>query len=204
MDAQQQRQIFTSLARQDKVLASLSKRHLPLTFYNKKPKPAFHTLISMIISQQLSNKAAATIERRLLQAQGGRVFSAQKLSEIKDLRSLGLSQQKQKYIGGLIEAVLFGDLNFRRLKTQSNEDVRRQLMLFSGVGPWTADVFLLANFHRIDIFPAGDLILQKTLQKYYALPSNSKLSDYAEYALRWQPYRSLLSLLFWKAANFDL
>ena len=204
MDREKQNRIFVSLARSDSSLRSLIKRYAPLEFYDKKPHPPFHTLVSMIINQQLSQKAANTIQNRLLVRQGGRYFSARKLSTIQDLRQYGLSQQKQKYVHGLIQSTISGRLNFTKLRKQANEDVRDQLMSLPGIGAWTADVFLLANFHREDVFPAGDLILQKFMQGHFSLPLNSKPADYAKFAQRWQPHRSLVSLLFWKAANTSL
>ena len=158
----------------------------------------------MIINQQLSLKAAKTIEGRLLIHQGGRHFSAKKLAAIPELKSFGVSRQKQNYIHALARGVVAGDLNFRRLRLQGNDDVRKSLLAYPGIGPWTVDVFLLANFHREDVFPAGDLILQKFLQRHFALPDSSKYADYARFAERWQPHRSLVSLLFWKAAHMNL
>lgn len=203
MDKQRQTRIFKKLAHLDSVLLPLVKQYSPLDFYQKNPSPPFHTLVSMVINQQLSQKAAATIQSRVLSAQGGRHFSARKLVLLSDLRQFGVSRPKQSYIHSLVEGVLSGDLNFRRLKSQPNSDVRLHLMTYPGIGAWTADVFLLANFHREDVFPAGDLILQKVIQKLYSLPTTYKTVDYAKYAERWQPHRSLVSLLFWKAANTE-
>jgi len=125
-----------------------------LTSLRRKAPSYFHALISTIINQQLSVKAAATIEKRVLSKQSGRVFNADKLNHLSQtsLKQCGLSQNKIRYVKTLAKAVVDKKLNFRKLVLQDDETIREQLISYPGIGQWSADIFLMSGLGRGDVF----------------------------------------------------
>jgi len=168
----------------------------------KKATPSyFHALIQTIINQQLSVKAAETIEKRVLKKQGGRVFNAEKLNNLDEepLRQCGLSRNKIRYVKTLAEAVVKKELNFRTLVTQDDETIRNHLISYPGIGQWSADIFLMSGLGREDVFPVGDLIIRKSIQHHYSIPDDSHYDEYIAIAENWRPYRTIASYYLWKA-----
>ena len=171
--------------------------------FKKNSHSYFHALIRTIINQQLSVKAAATIEKRVLAKQGGRVFNADRLYKLgeKPLRQCGLSQNKIRYVKTLAEAVVNKELNFRKLVSQDDESIRKHLTNYPGIGQWSADIFLMSGLGREDVFPVGDLIIRKSIQHHYSIPDDSHYDDYVAIAENWRPYRSIASYYLWKACH---
>ncbi len=200
MDDKQLKRAELHLGQADKVMHNIIKSSGPLLL--NKTRPAyFHALVHAIINQQLSVKAAASIMKRVLEMQGGRVFSADKINKLSDasLRRCGLSVNKIHYIKTLAKAVLHKELNFRILVRQDDESIRKQLIGYPGIGPWSADIFMMRGMGRTDILPIGDLIIRKSMQYHYSLPDNAPYEDYFAIAERWQPYRTIASYYLWKA-----
>jgi len=190
---------LTHLQKSDPVMAGLINTHGPsLARTGKKANP-FHVLVRTIINQQLSVKAGQTIVARILEKQGGRVFNAEKLQHVKDqiIRDCGVSKNKLRYIRVISLAVIDGELNFRALKNLDNNAVIDTLTRYPGIGPWTAELFLISALNRLDILPAGDLILRKSMQRHYKLPSDSDECIYREIAEAWRPYRTIASRYLW-------
>lgn len=190
------------LQKKDKVMAKIIKQCAPVTLKKSKP-PHYHALVSTIINQQLSVKAGRTIEKRLLDKHGGRFFRAEKILELKTttIRECGLSNNKVRYICTLAQAITDGELNFRKLSRKSNEDVRDELIQYPGIGPWSVDMFLMFSLQRTDIFPVGDLVIRRTMQKNYQLADNTKYDKYISIADAWRPYRSIASYYLWKTSD---
>lgn len=190
------------LRKNDSIMASLIKQQGLLNFSAKK-KPHFHTLIRAIINQQLSVKAANTIEKRTRLAQGGGYFNAIKLTGLTSttLRKCGLSANKVHYILTLSQAVIDNTLNFRSLVRQDDDYIRNYLIQFPGIGLWSAEMFLISSLQRPDIFPVGDLVLRKSIQRHYTLAKTAKTDDYIALSKSWQPYRSIASLYLWKSSQ---
>lgn len=166
-------------------------------------QPYFHALVRTIISQQLSVKAAETIGKRVLEKCGGRYFNAERLLNIKALvlRECGLSKNKIRYVHSLANAVVGGELNFRKLTKMDNETISNTLMMYPGIGKWSADIFLITSLQRMDVFPIGDLIIKKSIKYYYCLSDNASLDDYHSIAKKWHPYQTIASLYLWKNKN---
>lgn len=161
-------------------------------------KPGLATLIRIIIDQQVSVATGAAIWRKLTAAAGGAV-TARRLIEMGEagLRNAGLSGQKARYALGLAEGYISRRLNFSSLGRATDEDIRDTLMSFKGIGPWSADIYLMFAMGRPDIWPAGDLGLQislKLLNNLKTRPSPKELTNIAE---PWRPYRSSAALLLW-------
>lgn len=192
------------LKKADPVMAALVDRFTP----NSQNRPAsrrppyYHTLVQAIINQQLSVKAANTIVQRVRRLQGGRYFCAGKLHALDDtlLRQCGVSGNKLRYIRSLSHAVLNGELNFRKIARLDDQAVRQTLIQYPGIGPWSADMFLLQAMGRLDILPLGDLVLRKSMQRHYRLTNDTHDNTYLDIAEAWRPYRSLASQYLWAAS----
>lgn len=169
------------------------------------PRPKenlFQSLASAIIGQQLSTKVADVIEERFLNLFPNRVIDPQQIL-IKDdqaLRDVGLSWAKVSYLKNLSEHVLDHSLNLAKLSDLDDTQVIDQLTQVKGIGPWTAEMFLIFSLGRPDVFSHGDLGLKIGMMKIY---------DFGEYTPtkaepiieKWKPYRSYGALAVWK--NLD-
>jgi len=118
---------------------------------------SFIALLSIIIGQQISIKAADVIKGRVLALVPE--LTAHSLLEIEDehLRAAGLSQRKMEYAKGLAQSVVSGELNIDELSNKSDEDVIEQITNLRGFGRWSAEMYLLFSLKRQDVFPADDL-----------------------------------------------
>lgn len=159
----------------------------------------FEALASSIVSQQLSSKAAASIFGRLKEKLGGRVSTIGILeTSPARLRSAGLSAAKVKSLKELAKAIESKKVNLLALKKALPEEAVEKLSSIFGIGPWTAEMFLIFAVGSPDIFSPGDLILARRMQKLLSLPESVSKKEMARLAERWAPHRSFVSLLFWK------
>ncbi len=115
------------------------------------------------------------------------------------IRECGLSKNKIHYMLTLAQAISEGSLNFRKLIRKDDDAIRRELIEYPGIGPWSVDMFLMFSLWRTDIFPVGDLAIRKSIQRFYRLPNDAGHDQYHEIANLWQPYRSIASFYLWKA-----
>jgi len=159
----------------------------------------FARLAKSIVSQQLSGKAADTIYARAEAAVGGKI-TAVSLATANDhkLRACGLSAAKIAALRDLAEHVLSGKLDLLKLRTMPPEDAVQTLVKVRGIGPWTAEMFLIFALGAPDIFSPGDLILARLTEELHGLPKGTKPKDLAKIAEKWSPHRSFVSLLLWK------
>lgn len=155
----------------------------------------FSGLAQIVVAQQLSAQSARAIWQRTAIAVDP--FEAPVLLATGDatLRAAGLSSGKVRTLRAIAEAVVAESLSFdRRL---DDEALRAQLLAINGIGPWTADIYLMFCLGRADGFAAGDLALQLAAQRAFALderPSATALVDLAE---RWRPWRGVAARLLW-------
>lgn len=161
----------------------------------------FDTLIQSIISQQLSVKAAETIENRVRDLVG-KQFRPGKLlaASHKELRDCGLSNRKAEYIHGIADAVKRRKLSFNKLADASNEEVIAKLVELRGVGQWTAEMFMIFSLGRMDIFSPLDVGLQRGMRILFGEEA-SDLQAMEILAERWSPYRSVASWYLWKIVD---
>jgi DNA-3-methyladenine glycosylase II len=159
----------------------------------------FEALVRAIVCQQISTFAAAAIYGRLVVLAGDSMTPAAVLAHSTDeLRAAGLSGRKVIYLRDLAERSLDGRLELDRLDELSDDEVRRQLVAVAGVGPWSADMFLLFQLHRPDVFPAGDLGIRRAVQLMDQLDDPPTEKSAEARAEPWRPYRSLATrYLFW-------
>jgi DNA-3-methyladenine glycosylase II len=190
------------LLESDPILATVIKRgavpnFAPHTNY-------YEELVESIISQQLSVKAAATIEKRFVDLFDGDNFPRpeQILEEnIEKLRAVGLSRQKASYIQDLAMKVLDGTVRFDHLDKLSNDEVIAELTAIKGVGVWTAHMFLIFCMGRLDVLPVGDLGIKNGIQRLYnfdVLPTTDVIEQLA-LDNKWHPYESIASWYIWQS-----
>lgn len=186
------------LARRDPVLRDLMKRYGPCGLAGAQYTDPFRALVRSIISQQLSTKAAATIERRFAALfEGAPTPAAVADRSDAELRAIGLSTQKLGYIRDLSRQVQNGALPLASLDAMPDDDVIAALTEVKGIGRWTAEMFLMFRLHRPDVLPVGDLGIVKAVQRAYRLrtvPSPARLLRLGE---AWRPYRSVACWYLW-------
>jgi len=184
---------------QDKYIAPLVKKWGSCTI-NKSPKSKYFTdLLEAITNQQLSGKAASTIFGRVkILCKGGISPEAiLKLTEAK-LRKAGLSYAKIKYVKDLSGSIVNYKLKIENLDKLSDEEVKDQLVQVKGIGPWTADMFLMFSLARPDIFPVEDLGIKNGFEKVTGKKFDRvKSAKFAE--KYWAPYRTVASWYLWRS-----
>lgn len=186
------------LVRRDPVIAGLIKRHGPCGLADRQHEDAFSALTHAIISQQLSTKAAATIARRFDALFDGRPTAAA-IARLTDdqLRAVGLSSQKIRYMRDLSEKVADGSVPLDKVNELTDEDVILSLTQVKGIGRWTAEMFLMFRLHRPDVLPVDDLGILKAVQRAYGLRKMPKPDRLTKIGEPWRPYRSVACWYLW-------
>jgi DNA-3-methyladenine glycosylase II len=210
------------LNKSDPILAAVIKKIAQLE-HAWNPRGARHpnhfkALIVSIINQQLSGKAADTIQKRfetLFTAQAatgkGKSHTRKKFPTPEDilkmptakLRKVGLSGMKVSFMKDLSKKVLDGTVDFRAMKKWSDEEVIEHLVQVKGIGRWTAEMFLMFSLGRDDIFSYGDLALRKAMQRLYKLRANPTPAQAEKISAAWSPYRTLASKYLWKSLEIE-
>ncbi|GBD49248.1 DNA-3-methyladenine glycosylase family protein [Methylopila sp. Yamaguchi] len=150
-----------------------------------------------IVNSQLISVAAAKAIHGRLEAALGRLDLATLSAAPDDVfRAAGLSRPKLRTVRALCYAVESG-LDLEALKQMEEEDARTTLLRVSGVGPWTADVFLLFAHGRPDAFPGGDTAVQAALKEAFDLPARPDRLAAEALAERWRPLRGVAAQLLW-------
>jgi DNA-3-methyladenine glycosylase II len=190
------------LARRDPVLRDLIRAHGPCGLADAQHTDPFRALVSAIISQQLSTKAAATIKARL-DTLVGAPLTPIRVAAIDDqaLRGVGLSRQKIAYLRDLCVRVMRNELALGALDEMSDEAVVTALTSVKGIGRWTAEMFLMFRLHRLDVLPVGDLGIVKAVQRAYGMrkvPTPDRLTKLGE---QWRPYRSVACWYLWASLD---
>ena len=164
----------------------------------------FQSLTRSIIYQQLSGKAAKTISDRFIALYEEKDYPSPNdilNTNHKTLRSVGLSNAKANYIKNISQAFLDGTVDYKNLNNFSDDEIMNQLITIKGVGPWTAQMFLIFTLNRPDIFPLGDLGVQKGFQKYFKLEKIPTLDIMEKRAEQWKPFRTVVSLYIWRVID---
>ena len=160
--------------------------------------PGFPTLIHIILEQQVSLASAQAAFDRLKAACRGRITPRRTLAFTDaQMKDIGFSRQKAGYARELSRAILNRRFNPAALETMHDEAVRESLVALKGIGPWTADVYLLMVLLRPDVWPHGDLALATAVQKAKGLSIRPTYDELAEMAERWKPWRAVAARMFW-------
>lgn len=160
----------------------------------------FESLCDEIISQQLSGKAAGTIFDRFKKLFPKGEITPEKLIKIPDekIREAGTSWAKIRSLKDLADHVLTKKLDLDHLKNLPDEEVMKQLVQVKGIGPWTAEMFMMFTLEREDIFSHGDLGLRKAMQKMYGFNKEPTVKQIEKIVKKWRPYRSYGARILWK------
>src|SRR5678815_894978 len=174
------------LARRDPDLAQIMRAHGPPPLWSR--PSGFPTLVRIILEQQVSLASAKALYKRLELALGE--VTAARLAGMREegLRSLGFTRQKAAYCIAAADSVLNGELDLKSLAKASDADARAALMRLKGIGPWSADIYLLMSLLRPDVWPSGDLALVsavRALKRLSGPPAPPRLEAIAE---AWRPY----------------
>ena len=185
-----------TLARRDRELGNIYREHGAPPLWRR--RPGFRTLIQIILEQQVSLASGRATLRRIEAAHGR--ASARTLAGAgqRGLRSVGVTRQKARYCTLLADASLCGDLDLRKVATSSDEDAMGMLMAFTGVGRWTAEVYLLMALGRPDVWPAGDLALAKAVQAVKGTGDRPDEATMRSLAEPWRPFRAVAARLLWQ------
>ena len=193
------------ISRVDPKIRELVKKYEPINF--DVDGDPFEALVESIISQQVSWQSARAIFRQLKVLLQTEVIDAQALNRLSSskLRKAGVSPQKIRYLKDLSSRVVNGQLEFNHLRKKPDDEVIRILDEVKGIGPWTAQMFLLFVLGRPDVLPVDDLGIQLAIQKVYSLRKLPTAEKIEQIAANWHPYCSIASLYLWSAKrnHFD-
>lgn len=158
----------------------------------------FNTVLRVIVGQQLSVKAAATIWGRV-QALAGETAVPDDYVKISDeaLRGAGLSRQKINYVRSLCETIKDGTLDFEALTTLSDEEAVKAITAVKGLGVWSAHIYMMFSLGRADIMPVGDLAVRVGIGRIVGLTERPTEKECDAIGDRWRPHRSAMALLAW-------
>jgi DNA-3-methyladenine glycosylase II len=167
-----------------------------------RPDP-YQALARAIVGQQLSTKAARSIWERLVEILGGTFPEPSGLLAVdaESIRAAGLSRSKVNFLRDLAERVEDGRLDLKRLMELPDEDVVATLTGIKGVGPWTAEMFLIFHLGRPDVMSAGDLGIRRAVQIEYGLDELPGPTDLERIAEPWRPHRTLACLYLWRSLD---
>lgn len=170
------------------------------------PEKYFHSLCHTIVGQQLSGKVADVLCDRFDKLFGKRKVTPEnvlKFSEEK-LRSIGMSWAKARFIRDLAQKVSAKLVKLDTLAKLPNEAVIVELTRVKGIGPWTAEMFLMFTLGREDIFSFGDLGLAKAIQKLYNMKQKPTRKQLEKITKKWSPYRTHAALVLWRSLDPSL
>jgi DNA-3-methyladenine glycosylase II len=158
----------------------------------------FSGLARVICGQQLSVASARAIWGRFAALPGALdPVTYLTLSE-EAVRATGFSAGKYRTCRVIAEAIVSGDLDLALVETMSGEDAVTYLTAHKGIGPWTAEIYLMFCTGHPDIFPVGDLALRNAVGHALGMPASPTEKDLTVLAAKWAPYRHAAALLFWK------
>lgn len=174
----------------------------------KYPTNIYHSLLSSIISQQLSTKAASTIKDRFFNLFPNGKLQPQlvlKTSEER-LRSAGLSSQKLGYIKSLSEYFINQPQEKAKWSKKSDEEIIQELTSIKGIGKWTVQMLLMFTLDRSDVLPVDDLIIRNKIVEHYKITSTGKVQnqDIEIIAEKWKPFRSYACYYFWASKDLKI
>lgn len=195
-------EITKELVKKDAILAKAIKS----VKEELKPEPdidIYYSLLSSIVSQQLSVKVAKVIWRRLTELFADQYPTAEQilLTDDGDLRGIGLSRQKTKYINNVAQFSLDNDISFEYLNKMTDDDIITYLTQIVGIGKWTVQMILMFPMDRPNVFPVDDLGIQTKMKAWYKIDLEKKelRNKLTEIAEKWSPYKTLACKYVWES-----
>lgn len=183
------------LARAEPRFAHIVKRHGPPPLWPR--EPGFQTLVLLMLEQQVSLAQGRAMYARIANATGAVTpANVAKLGE-PGLRALGVTRQKSAYLAALANRLERNDFDLDALATLPDSDADAALDALHGVGPWTAQCYLLFALRRADVFPAADLALLEAVRQLWRLRARPSPDALARRAEAWRPHRAVAARLLW-------
>lgn len=161
----------------------------------------YYSLLGSIVSQQLSSKAADVIFDRFLNYFGDPEPQAVLNADALEIRQLGLSNSKVKYVKDLSAKILSKEISFRGIQNKPDEQIITELTKVKGVGEWTVHMFLIFTLGRLNVLPTGDQGIKRAMMNVYKLkelPDDKKMRKIAA-KYKWDPYCSIACWYLWKS-----
>ena len=183
-----------ALAARDRRLASIYRVHGPPPMWAR--RPGFPTLLRIILEQQVSLVSARSMFARL--KSNIDPFTPEGFSDFGEarLRLLGVTRQKSHYCIQVANAFRSG--NLKQISKLNDDDAHAALVSIKGVGPWTANIYLLMALKRPDIWPDGDIALATAVKSLRKMNLRPTFVELARIAQRWRPYRSVAARMLWQ------
>ncbi len=187
-------QAASDLAARDRYLRAIFDKYGQPPMWGR--RPGFQTMLRIVLEQQVSLVSArAMFDRLQLNVDP---FTPETFLDRGELylRSLGMTRQKAHYAMQIAEAFTRGEL--REIGRLPDDEVRDRLTKIKGVGPWTANIYLLMALRRPDIWPDGDIALASAIMKIRRMKSRPSFAELSRMANRWRPYRSVAARMLWQ------
>jgi len=174
------------------------------------PDP-FSALLSSVVSQQISKKAAETVWKRLCMLLGdipesngseagvkSGSIDPQSIAQVSlsEIKACGMSERKASYIKGVADAAILGTVDFKNLHTLKDDEIITRLSSLHGVGVWTAEMLLIFSLNRLNVLSSKDLAICRGMMNLYGLKELPK-DKFERYRKRYSPYGSVASLYLW-------
>lgn len=189
------REAAVRLASDDPDLGLVLNRYGPPPLWARPAR--YDTLVRIILEQQVSLASGRSAFNRLTRCTD-RITPAHVLRLGSDrLRNLGLTRQKSRYIFELAAAISDGSIDLDRVSRMGDDEAQETLMTVPGIGPWTANIYLLMALRRRDVWPLADLALRKALQDLCQLPNSPSDKGLQRFAEKWRPYRAVAARILW-------
>ena len=160
-------------------------------------RPGFATLVQIVLEQQVSLASARATYGRLRDTWGD--ITAERFATLTaaQMQSAGVTRQKAGYCLGIAQQIIDGSLDLRRLGRADDEEVRARLVEIRGIGPWTADIYLLMALLRPDVWPDGDIALVTAAHQIKRLRRRPDTQRLRRLAANWAPWRSVAARILW-------
>ncbi|RIW32313.1 DNA-3-methyladenine glycosylase 2 family protein [Bacillus salacetis] len=167
----------------------------------------YSTLMKSIIHQQLNLAFAHTLTQRFVHKFGrekdGVWFypapGETAILDVDELREMQFSQRKAEYVIGVSKEIAEGRLNLQELEKKPDDEILKELVKLRGIGPWTAENYLMFALGRQNLFPKTDIGIQNALKKLYGMDRKPTLAEIDEMSEAWSPYLSYASLYLWRS-----
>ncbi|WP_367183879.1 DNA-3-methyladenine glycosylase [Neptuniibacter sp.] len=180
----------------DAVLASLINTTNTYSVYGR--RSSFESLVRIVIGQQLSTQAAATISTRVKALFRSQTINPARVSTLadSDFRKAGVSHAKISTIRSLTSKLERGELSLRKLPYLTDNEIMTHLTAIKGIGPWTVQMYLMFVLHRLDVFPASDKGILNAMNRLY--DGNGDVLDIEQISARWRPFRTVACWYLWR------
>ncbi len=183
------------LAKAEPRFAAILAKHGPPPLWPR--EPGFETLVLLMLEQQVSLAQARSMYARVIAAAGVMTPAAVVALGVRGLRAIGVTRQKAAYLAGLAAQLAGGELDLAAVHAMPDAEAAAALDALYGVGPWTAQCYLLFALRRHDVFPTGDLALLESVRQLWRLRERPTPVALERRAESWRPHRAVAARLLW-------